>query len=204
MGATIVSTLNHLKARFSSILVGEHSLVSTTQAVKAFNIFNHECWPEMREDLVDYGAEDLDFLLNHFSIVLQRNSVDINQAKEEFQGLKLLISQLFMDKTYLSLWEMILTREPYCTDFKNVLHLVQIMLVLPVSAAVCERGFSTQKRIKSDARASLHPSTVGDLIRIRVEGPSLEDFDTRESVAAWFSQGQRARRPHYKSWSSEA
>lgn len=86
--------------------------------------------------------------------------------------------------------------------FQNVLHLVHILLVLPVSSAVCERGFSTQKRIKSDARASLHTDTVEDLIRISVEGPSLEDFDARESVASWFSQGQGARRPHYKCWPS--
>ena len=48
-----------------------------------------------------------------------------------------------------------------------------------------------------------HTDTVEDLIRISVEGPSLEDFDARESVASWFSQGQRARRPNYKCWPSE-
>ncbi len=42
-------------------------------------------------------------------------------------------------------------------------------------------------------RASLHSDTVEDLIRISVEGPSLEDF----------SQGQRSRRPNYRSWPSE-
>ncbi len=52
-------------------------------------------------------------------------------------------------------------------------------------------------------RASLHSDTVEDLIRISVEGPSLEDFDARESVASWFSQGQRSRRPNYRSWLSE-
>ena len=40
-------------------------------------------------------------------------------------------------------------------------------------------------------------------IRISMEGPSLEDFDARESVASWFSHGQQARRPHYKCWPSE-
>ncbi|CAK6967190.1 hypothetical protein DNTS_001834 [Scomber scombrus] len=110
---------------------------------------------------------------------------------------------MFKDKTYLSLWELMLTREPYCSEYKNILHLVHIMLVLPVSAAVCERGFSAQKRIKSDTRASLHSDTVEDLIRISVEGPSLEDFDSRESVASWFSQGQRSRRTNYRSWPSE-
>ncbi len=50
-------------------------------------------------------------------------------------------------------------------------------------------------------RASLHSDTVEDLIRISVEGPSLED--ARESVASGFSRGQRSRRSNYMSWPSE-
>ncbi len=42
-------------------------------------------------------------------------------------------------------------------------------------------------------RASLHSDTVEDMIRINVEGPNLEDVDARESVASWFSRGQRSR-----------
>ncbi len=34
-------------------------------------------------------------------------------------------------------------------------------------------------------------------------GSSLEDVDARESVASWFSQGQRSRRPNYRRWLSE-
>ncbi len=60
------------------------------------------------------------------------------------------------------------------------------------------RGFE-----KHCTRASLHSDTVEDLIRISVERPSLEDVDTRESVASEFSQGQRSRRTNYRSWTSE-
>ncbi len=52
-------------------------------------------------------------------------------------------------------------------------------------------------------RASLRSDTVEDLIRLSVEGPSLEDVDARESVASWFSQGQRSRKLNYRSWPSE-
>ncbi len=52
-------------------------------------------------------------------------------------------------------------------------------------------------------RESLHSDTVEDLIRISVERSSLEDFDARERVASWFSQGQRSRRTNYRSWPSE-
>ncbi len=56
---------------------------------------------------------------------------------------------------------------------------------------------------KHCTRASLRSDTVEDLIRISVEGPSLEDVDARESLASWFSQGQRSRRTNYRSWPSE-
>ncbi len=52
---------------------------------------------------------------------------------------------------------------------------------------------------KHCTRASLH----SDLIRISVEGASLDDVDAKESVASWFSQGQRSRRTNYRSWPSE-
>ncbi len=56
---------------------------------------------------------------------------------------------------------------------------------------------------KHCTRASLRSDTVEDLIRLSVEGPSLEDVDARESVVSWFSQGQRSRRTNYRSWPSE-
>lgn len=90
--------------------------------------------------------------------------------------------------------------DQYGCFLQNVLHLVKIMLLLPISAAVCERGFSCQKRIKSDNRANLHTDTVEDLIRISVEGPELMDYDASQDVRLWFSQGKRTRRPNYKSW----
>ncbi len=52
---------------------------------------------------------------------------------------------------------------------------------------------------KHCTRASLHSDTVEDLIRISVEGPSLED----ESVVSGFIQSQRSRRTNYRSWPSE-
>lgn len=42
--------------------------------------------------------------------------------------------------------------------------------------------------------------TVQDLIRINLEGTSLEEFDASEDVKMWLHQGKRARRPNYKGW----
>ncbi len=56
---------------------------------------------------------------------------------------------------------------------------------------------------KHCTRASLRSDTVEYLIRLSVEGSSLEDVDARESVASWFSRGQRSRKLNYRSWPFE-
>ncbi len=61
-------------------------------------------------------------------------------------------------------------------------------------------GFKGGGVEKHCTRASLRSDTVEDLIRISVEGASLEDVDARESVVSWFSRGQRSRKLNYRSW----
>ncbi len=56
---------------------------------------------------------------------------------------------------------------------------------------------------KHCTRASLRSDTVEDLIRLSVEGSSLEDVDARESVVSWFSRGQRSRKLNFRSWPFE-
>ncbi|CAL8275527.1 unnamed protein product [Arctogadus glacialis] len=73
------------------------------------------------------------------------------------------------------------------------------MLLLPISSAQCEQGFSAQNRIKNSVRSSLHVSTTEDLIRISTEGSSLESFDPSTSAMQWLSS-KRSRRPNYKEW----
>lgn len=121
-------------------------------------------------------------LLKWYQDILLKNGCDITAVQAEWRLLKTLVKGQFSDKSYCSLWEVLLTKEPYCTDFQNALHLVEIMLVLPISAARYERGFSAQNRIKSKVRNSLHVSTLEDLIRICTEGPSLEQFDPEPCV----------------------
>ncbi|XP_078146195.1 zinc finger protein 862-like [Centroberyx gerrardi] len=194
---TCESTVKHLKNRFSSLLEEKIKDTPTAKAVRCFTVFNHDSWPDDKLGVLDHGVE-VKFLLEHFSTVLGRNGCNKEQSKEEFQEMKMTINTSLKDKSYLGLWEVMMTKEPYCSDYANILHLVKIMLVLPISAAVCERVFSTQNRIKSDVRASLHTDTVEDLIRISVEGPELMDYDARQDVKLWFSQGKRVRRPNYK------
>lgn len=44
----------------------------TAKAVRCFSVFNHDSWPDDKLELLDYGVEEVKFLLEHFSIVLDR------------------------------------------------------------------------------------------------------------------------------------
>ena len=53
------------------------------------------------------------------------------------------------------------------------------------SCAQVERMFSFIKRILGDWRLSLRLDTVDTLLRISVEGPSVEEFDPASSIPKW-------------------
>ena len=88
----------------------------------------------------------------------------------------------FCNKDYSSLWKMFLVKDPYKSDLKDILQLVEILLLLPISAAGCERMIFLQNRINSILRAALKKSSLEGLIRISAENWSLEEFDTLSSI----------------------
>lgn len=79
---------------------------------------------------------------------------------------------------------------------------VKILLVLPISAAQCERAVSAQNRIKSNLRVNLGSSTLEDLIRVSAEGPPVSEYDPMPTVDKWFTRnreaGERQRRPMFQ------
>ncbi|XP_073430665.1 zinc finger protein 862-like [Dendrobates tinctorius] len=77
--------------------------------------------------------------------------------------------------------------------------LASIALTLPSSTANCERGFSTQNRIKPKKRSRLTDIHLEDLSRISEEGPSFSltnetvqcSFDFQAAVALWKQKNRR-------------
>lgn len=63
-----------------------------------------------------------------------------------------------------------------------VLLLVELQLSIPISNAKVERMFSLMNRVKTDSRAALSEHTLKNLIRIRMEGPPLEEFDPTPAI----------------------
>ena len=81
-----------------------------------------------------------------------------------------------------------------------MLALVDLLLSMPASSAICEQGFSEMKRVKTDWRSRMRNDTLIDLMRVKIESPSIEEYDPTPAVASWMVprwmvQSKRTRRP---------
>ncbi len=84
--------------------------------------------------------------------------------------------------------------------FQSLGILIEIYMVMAVSTAVCERGFSCMKRVKTDWRSSLTARQLSRLMYITLEGTALDEFDAAAAVARWWNSGVRPRRPGFTAW----
>ena len=191
----------HLHLKFDNLL-GANKDNGTRAAVSAFSIFNPDKWPDgdMRQLELLYGHKELKVLTDWYKDKLTQAGCQLDQLPEEWRKLKRLACDTFKDKSDAGLYSTRLTKDPYKMDLKNILLPVQILLVLPISSANCERAFSAQKRIKSDVKSSLSTSRLSDLIRISTEGPELELFDPSTATTKWLKSGKW--KPFAKGWNA--
>jgi hypothetical protein len=54
-----------------------------------------------------------------------------------------------------------------------------------VGSADVERGFSIMNHIRYDRRSRLTPKHMEDIVRIRINGPELEDFNVLPYTLHW-------------------
>ena len=154
-------------------------------------------WPE---DLTDYGNEEFLLLLEHFKEILTKNGCDMENVMAEWTRLKKVINRSYKGLKWGELWAQIL--RGWSEEFPNILHIIEIIQVMPMSTSKVERAFSPLNRVKTDWRINLNTATVEDLMMISLEGPEEEDAAAaacvESAVKKWFRSGKKARRPHIK------
>ena len=84
---------------------------------------------------------------------------------------------------------------PGARKWPNVLLLCQLVFSLPISNGQVERAFSALKNVKTIRRASLQPSTLDNLLELKIAGPPLDGFSAAASVNRWWSDCRTTRRP---------
>ena len=73
---------------------------------------------------------------------------------------------------------------------KKLMILLNLLSVLPISSADCERGFSQMNLYHTSERNRLLTETVADLLMIGVNGPPTTHWNATPYVISWLKSGR--------------
>ena len=159
----------------------------------ALSIFQPNTFPSTVAAKAKFGKQNIANLLAHYGEKRGSNTppIDPDQAKQEWSLFKNHMFAIAAGSTedepvtMSSLAEEILSSEQMLREYPNMTKLLAFSRVLPVSSVECERGFSTQNLIKTRLRCSLSIENLDRLMRISINGPSVEDFDPLPIYRMW-------------------
>ena len=149
-----------------------------------FKVFNFTQWPYDRAQLVKYGVEEVQRLVEHFAPLLTEEEVDA--ALEEWLVFKLHVSNL-RTTDLRTVYRDLLIQPP--VTMKHFLPLIEIMLTHSMSTARVERGFSHMNIIKSSGRSQLRNDSFNNCMEVKINGPNLEEFQSDAAVLHWLNNG---------------
>jgi hypothetical protein len=160
-------------------------------------ILDTEVYPEQGLDDV-YGEDEVKLVIDRFCDLLSANGCDVMKIECEWDELKqLVVTTGLKTMTYVDVWAKLFSSSKK-ESLSNILHVAEILLVVPISNATLERMFSTMNRIHSDWRNCLGEKRVENLLRIWEEGPAPEKFDAQPVLARWTEKCATQRRPNVR------
>ena len=115
-------------------------------------------------------------LAEHFAV----QGVEAEKVPMEYKQYKRLVTRTFPMSSLSEICEKLGLE--YEEMMPNIVKLVQCCTLLRVNSATCERGFSTQNRIKCRLRTNLNNDSINDLMRISEDGSSVENFDFAKAL----------------------
>jgi len=73
----------------------------------------------------------------------------------------------------------------------NIVYLIKVAATLLHGSVDCERPFSLQKNIKTDARSRLSGSHLQDLVVRAEDGPAIKHFKAESCMELWIASKKR-------------
>ena len=157
------------------------------ELLDAFSIFDPSKLPPTYDIAVRtrYGMERVNVLADHFI------SLDPQALTLDWQSFRVYMMQSCREMTMKQVLCTLATSSSLGSAYPQLLKLAQICLVVPVSTADCERGFSAMVRVKSKLRNQMSNKTLNQCLRILIEGPEIENFDFVKSLDSWKNKVNR-------------
>lgn len=162
--------------------------------VSCFSILDPSKLPETERDLLLYGQIEIHTLAEFYGHSDGSLTVHPDNLRAEWSLFKYKMFSGYKNMTFNAMAESVLKDHAVVSSYPNVCKLIQVCLILPVSSADCERGFSRYNLIKTKPRNRLCPSTVNVLMMLTVDTPELKnmnEFDFRKAFDIWAKKKAR-------------
>jgi hypothetical protein len=134
-----------------------------TEFLQAASVLNKATWPSDPLQRALFGENEIAFLCNEFNIA----SADA--------------AEIVMNYTLYKAGQVM---GEHLAEFVNLLK------VLPISSAACERGFSQMNLHNTSVRNRLAVERVNDLLMLSINGPPLTVWNATKYVIAWLKSGK--------------
>ncbi|XP_013402713.1 zinc finger protein 862 [Lingula anatina] len=182
-------SISTIEERFGDVLRDQDSVCENVQ------VFNVSKWPSKNSvKFEEYGDEKIEKLSEHFRRTLDNAGFKTSMCQVEWPQFKKSVLELHEkgQDTVSFLTRMLTVHKDI---YPNICALLAIVMVLPVSTADAERGFSLMKRIKTDWRASLTPSSLSNLMTVKLSKVKLDKFVPDSAYGKWLADGRRVLDP---------
>ena len=171
---------NQLRQRFSNLrdtylntviaYLGDRFPQNDMDLLECFDILlNPKRYPDAANDIQVYGQDQLRTLGEHYQVI------DRNRAQAVFLVFKHLARSYKGSLSFAKFCCKLINE--FSDQYPDFAMLARLALVIPVSSAPCERGFSVQNALKTKVRNRLNPERLNRLMFIKLIGPDIDRFD---------------------------
>ena len=91
------------------------------------------------------------------------------------------------NKSYLEIWHRIFTNNEVMAESQNIIHIFEILMIVPFTNAIVEHFFSRVNRVNN----RLSRSRLDTGLHVREEGPSIKDFVSDHFINRWWTEKER-------------
>lgn len=184
-------SLGTVRESFLDELIAELNSYFPDGNLEDFDILSPKRMPNANEEVKcrTYGIIEIRNIAKYFKI-------DENAVLDEWQTLLLSVVR---SKNYCTIkkeetealvfWSELL-KWPDIAWAENIEKLILTVLVLPISSAEAERGFSTLNYVRNDRRTKLTKDNLENVMRIKLNGPDeLDKFGAVKYAEKWIKAG---------------
>ena len=146
-------------------------LLDNMKVIVPSNIINNTC------DIARYGESQIKTLATHFSV---QHKINVEECISEYKQHQRLVYGSYNGSSLGDKVHEVGTQ--YKDTIPNLLIVLTCCYLVPMTSDLCERGFSTQNRIKSKFRTRLNNKSLNDLMRISEDGPLIKDTGAKPAL----------------------